>query len=142
MLIFKHDAAVCAWVAGRLPHVRKFGPEAKAIGIVRGGHLVAGIVYDNYSEWLGNIEMGVASSHPRWLSREVLRAAFAFPFDQLGCHRVTLMVRKKDKHTRRFVERLGFRLEGTHKGWFARSGHGDGVSYGLLKRQWKEGRYA
>jgi RimJ/RimL family protein N-acetyltransferase len=56
---------------------------------------------------------------------------FDYPFNQLGCRRMTAMVGRRNKRSRKICEGLGFKLEGVHlKGL---DGEQDVFSYGLLK---------
>ena len=79
----------------------------------------------------GEIQMWAAGEG--WLSRRTLRVLLGYPFGQLGCHRITAIVAKKNRRSRRLVEGLGFKLEGV-----AREGMRPGVDaciYSLLKRE-------
>lgn len=106
-----------------------FGDSA-AIGVCRGTEFIAGIVYYCYRH--PNIEMAIASTTPKWATKTTLRAAFDFPFNQLGCNRVTALVDIDAAATRRFDERLGFVQEG-----ILREAHpnGDAVVMGMLKNE-------
>jgi len=128
-LVFGLDGDIAAWVAGKVPDVRHFGPSA-AIGIADGKRLVAGVVYSN---WRGrDIEMSIASEDPRWCSRHNLRVLFAYPFRQLRCARVTAITKRKSKTVRRFLERMGFRQEGVIRGAYVDD---DACVYGMLKKE-------
>lgn len=125
-LVFGTDEYVCRWIAARVDAEIRNG---KAIGVADGERLVAGVAYSN---WRGcDVEMLCAAESRRWLSRSNLRAFFTYPFVQLGCLRVTAIVDKKNKHSRQFIERIGFRLEGVHPQ--ALDGR-DAISYGMLRR--------
>jgi len=103
----------------------------RAIGLERGGKLVAGVVYEGYTGH--NIWMHVAAepgSH--WLTRDFLRAAFTYPFVQLGVDRVSGYVDASNAAARRFDEHLGFREEAVLKG-AARDG-GDVILYVMWKK--------
>lgn len=143
-LLFEHDRAVCHWVAERIPYLRPripyfepgmvLGP-ASAIGVLgHDGALVAGVVYHNYDPFCRVIEISCASE-PRsgWLTREVARSLLRYPLGQLGCQRCTAVTPRKSTSTRRFLEGLGFRREGS-----ARRGFGDdnAILYGLLAEDW------
>lgn len=131
-LVFGRDAEVCAWVAGRIPHVDEFGPLAVSIGIERDGEPVGGVVYHEYR---GNdIQMSCASTTPKWLQNCILRALFRYPFEQLGCGRVTAFAPSGNRHTCQFLERLGFVREGVMRRGFEDD---DCAIYGMLKEECK-----
>ena len=103
--------------------------NAAALGAVRNGVLIGGVVYTNYRGC--DIEMLAAAESPRWITRAHLDAFFGYPFRQLGCLRVTAIIEKRNKHARKFVERLGFYHEGTHpKAMDGRTA----LTYGMLRK--------
>ena len=130
-LFYGFDNQVAEWVRIELGMDVGF-KDFSAIGITDGERIIAGVVYSNYRH--PNIEMSIASISPRWATRRILKALFSYPFEQLGCNRVTGIVDKDAVSTRRFDERLGFVHEGT-----MREGNpaGDAEIYGMLKRECK-----
>lgn len=100
---------VVRWVAARVGEHGNFG-AAQGIGWARDGSLVAGVVYNDFNG--PNICMHVASDGSRrWLTREYLRVAFDYPFNQCGVRRITGLVGEGNEAARRFDEHVGFRLE-------------------------------
>lgn len=76
------------------------------------GDLIAGVLYEDYNQ--ANITMHIAAvPGRRWLCREFLWFCFYYPFEQLGCKRVTGLVAASNLEARRFDEHLGFQLEAT-----------------------------
>ena len=127
------DAAVAAWVAGRLGlEADDFGP-CTAIGVVLGGELVAGCVFGAYRPWVPSIEASIAAVTPAWCTRAVLGALFAYPFGQLGVGRLQATTRRDNRRARRFLERLGFSHEGIgRRAW---AGGADACVYAMLKEE-------
>jgi RimJ/RimL family protein N-acetyltransferase len=110
-LIYGHDAALIPWIEQRLGH--KLREDAKAIGVMRDGRLVAVIAYDTFS--LCDCNMHVASDDSgRWLDRSVLLHAFAYPFIQLRLRRVTALVPASNHKALKLDRHLGFVDEGYH----------------------------
>lgn len=100
-----------------------------AIGLLRHGALIAGVLYNSFEE--KNVCMHVgAIDGAHWLTRSFLFAAFDYPFNQLGMRRVTALVPKKNKAARKFDEHIGFRYEGCLKHYFDRD---DMIVYGMLR---------
>ena len=133
-LLFNASEMVAAWVRQRVKHVPSggFGP-CTAIGVTDDeGRLVAGVVYFSYDG--GTLTMAVAADDKRWATRFVLRALFAYPFNQAKCRRVTAVTPKRAKSTRAFLLRLGFTLEGHLRQQFADD---DAMIYGMLRRDWE-----
>lgn len=135
-LHFGDEALVSAWVAQRIPHVESFGNSA-TLGVMDDHGLPLGAVV--YHEFRGNdIQMSCAAESAGWLSRKVLKAIFRYPFVQLRCHRVTAMTPARNKHTREFLEKVGFKQEGLMRQGFIDD---DCVVYGMLRDEckWIEG---
>jgi len=124
---------VIQWVAARIPYCTGFSQHATAIGLEEGGAIKCGVVYDGFSGT--DIFMSIAAETPKWCNRGNLRMFFDYPFNQLGCARVTAMVAKGNKRARRMNEGLGFTLEGTHKK--ALAGGQTAISYGMTKEDCK-----
>lgn len=114
-LLYGADLYVKNWVGDKIG-TRDFG-ACKAIGVLRGPLLVAGIVYHNYIESpLGkpiSIEVSMAAIDKRWANRRTLRALFAYPFLQLGVGRVQVSTPAESRNVRKINEKLGFVYEGT-----------------------------
>jgi RimJ/RimL family protein N-acetyltransferase len=118
---------VAAMVAARIPD-QSF-EKYTALGVVRRGVLVGGVVYHHY---VGHdVQVSIAFDSPGWALPGTLRALFDYPFNTLGCARMSALIGRKNKKSRKICEGLGFKLEGVHhKG---RDGVEDAMSYGLLK---------
>lgn len=127
MMIYGHNREIAAWVAQKIG-IDDFG-ECVAIGLAKEGKIICGVVYNNYRD--GNIEMSIATTDPRWATRRTLNAFYAYPFIQLGCRRVTVIIRNQSIVT--FLKRLGHVYEGTVRQCF--SNGDDGHIYGMLKSE-------
>lgn len=125
--------AVNDWVSSKIYGRDRFPPDAPSIGLLENGRIVGGVVYTMYT---GNgIMMNVAGGYKGWINRAFLRAAFAYPFKQLGCTRVSGLVRADNYAAQQFDERLGFKREG-----LVRRGDDDGtdlIMYGMLREECK-----
>lgn len=103
------------------------------IGIIRGTQLVGGVIYHNWRELDGDIEVSVAFDDPRWCLPQTLRVLFTYPFVTLNCERMTAIIARKNKRSRRLTEGLGFRLEGTVRRAIGRKS--DAMLYGMLRSE-------
>lgn len=127
-LIF--DPSVVLWVEERLN--LRF-EKAAGIGVALDGQLVAGVVYSEYRPNVPAIDASIVSTDPAWASRSVLRAIFAYPFNQLGVERLSATTAKRNKTAREFLVRLGFQLEGIGRRAFP--GGGDAAVYSILRNE-------
>ena len=125
--------AVNAWVSSKIYGNDRFPEDAPSIGLLEDGRIVGGVVYTMYT---GNgIMMNVAGEYKGWINRAFIRAAFAYPFKQLKCTRVSGLVRIDNEAALEFDTRLGFRQEG-----IIRRGDDDGtdlVLMGMLREECK-----
>ena len=86
-----------------------FGP-CTAIGLEKDGEVVAGAVYEGYTGH--NIFVHLAGKPGRrWMTREFLRAGFAYPFIQLGCDRLTGTVDASNLDALNLDLHFGFTVE-------------------------------
>ena len=100
-----------------------------ALGLVRNGTLVAGVIYNCYEG--ANVNMHISAVDGcRWLTQDFLFAAFDYPFNELSKRRVTAFMRSKNARAIKFVKKLGFVHEGTMPNYYADD---DAVVYGLLR---------
>lgn len=127
-VIYGENDRVVSWVAQRIDEQRFEG--AIGIGLEEDGELIAGVVFNMYTG--PSICMHVAAvPGKRWMTREYLWRCFAYPFVQLGCHRITGLVRVDNLEAQKFDEHLGFKREG-----LLRRACDDGtdmILYGMLK---------
>jgi RimJ/RimL family protein N-acetyltransferase len=133
-IIEGHAEEVGAWILERLPEVRELPGGYEAIGIARDTGLVGGLLYTSWIPCKGGGDVRMwAAGDPGWLSRRVIAVMFHYPFVQLDCHRMTLLIARDNRTSRSISEQLGFRLEGV-----LREGLAPGLDlmiYGMLRTE-------
>jgi RimJ/RimL family protein N-acetyltransferase len=133
MILAGQSEHVAAWVISRVRDPIELPGGYEAIGALdQNGQLIGGWIYTNYREH--DIQICAAGSG-NWLTRGNLREFFGYPFNQLGCIRITAAIAKANKLSREISERLGFRLEGTLRHGLAPNR--DLLLYGMLKEDCK-----
>lgn len=101
-----HAARICE--AAEVVH----NPFAdQVIARVEGDTLYGGVVFQNYTGRGGSIQMHMAGFVRNWANREMIWAAFDYPFTQLGCKKVFGPVRASATETLEIDRRLGFKVE-------------------------------
>ena len=105
--------------------------DFNALGLIRGGRLVAGVIYNNFGGANANMHVG-AEEGARWMTRDFLRAAFDYPFNQLKLRRLTACVHSNNRRAIRFDEHLGFKYEGTQRHYYT---DGDMLIFGMLREE-------
>jgi hypothetical protein len=135
-----HDEAVAQFVSRLVPHGRgrSFGP-IKATGVLLAdGSLIAGVVYGNWNDRAGTIEIAAAATNPRWLTRRTIEVIYDFPFRHLGCQMIV-------QHTPADDERLLHQLAvGGYKLILFPRLYGrerDGVICTLTRETWEGSRF-
>jgi RimJ/RimL family protein N-acetyltransferase len=104
--------------------------DTVAIGLQRNERLVGGVLYEGINTH--NCWMHVAGEPgSKWLTRNYLRAVFAYPFLICGLRRVSGYVDAQNHRARRFDEHLGFREEARLRG--AAVDGGDVILYVLWR---------
>jgi len=100
---------VIDWVAKRTNEYGRFG-GGTAIGWQKDGEIVAGVVY---CEWNGiNVVCHIASDgSKKWLTKRYLHTIFDYPYNQLNCKRITVVVGEGNLASLNFARKLGFTLE-------------------------------
>lgn len=110
------------------PPETSWGPSYNALGLVTGGKLIAGVIYNCFEGCNVNMHVSAIGSH--WMTPEFLFAAFDYPFNQLEKRRVTAFMHSRNRKVISFVENLGFKLEGKMPHYYK---HDDAVIYGMLR---------
>lgn len=107
-VIFGFDAEVAQWVAQRIPSFTP-SPDATALGVISDGEIIAGVVFER---WNGvHVEASIAADHPRWANRATLFRLFHYPFEQLGCEAISVMVPASNYQSLNLATKLGFEVE-------------------------------
>lgn len=132
-IVANQDKRVAEWVASRIS-VFEFGNSPyTAIGLANEtGALLAGVIYQNFTKT--DIHMHVAAlPGRRWLCRSFLGEGFRYPFEQLGCRRVTGLVPSRNTDAQAFDEHLGFAYEGRVRRILPNGD--DLIIYGMLREE-------
>ena len=132
-ILANQDAMVAQWVTQRIPIFEYGSTPYTALGLMNAaGMILAGVVYQNYTKI--DIHMHAAAlPGKRWLSKHFLGECFRYPFEQLGCRRITGLVPARNEAAQAFDEHLGFRLEGRVR-QILPNGE-DLIIYGMLREE-------
>ena len=124
--IFGQEDRVLPWVGERIGY--EFAKPAFTIGFLRGGDLVAGIVFNGYTG--PNVDVSFAGHGE--LSVRAIRVGMTFAFRDLGVLRMTARTRRGNKALTRGLPKIGFRYEGVMRNYYGPHRKDDAVQFGLL----------
>lgn len=135
------DQLTLDWAASKIPHLFGLPFEGgKGFGIInREGLLVGAVIFNGWNPGARTIDISFVADDPRCLTKTLVQAIFAYPFDQLQVQRVSAITPKRHRPARRFLEKFGFKREGLARRGFG--AHGDGMLYGLLEHEWRASRF-
>ena len=105
--------------------------RGSAIGKVKDGKLVAGILYECCNG--ANITAHIAGEG-NWLDKTLLHIMFHYPFVQLGVNRITAPVDSDNEKSIAFLERIGFIMEARLLG---ATSNGDILLFRMFKSECK-----
>ena len=132
MIISQPKEMIAAFVSARQGlDLRAPWGEFCALGLMRHGRFVAGVIYNKMEG--ANVCMHIgAVGGAKWLNEEFLHAAFDYPFNELRKRRVTACIRASNRKAIKFVKNLGFEYEGTMKHYYSDD---DMVIHGMLREK-------
>lgn len=87
----------------------------RCIGLRKDGELVAAAVYEGFNGQNMWVHLAGVPGQ-RWMTRDFLRAGFAYPFLVCGVQRLSGYVNSSNLAARRLNEHFGYRVEATLKG--------------------------
>ena len=87
----------------------------RCIGLRKDGELVAAAVYEGFNGQNMWVHLAGVPGQ-RWMTRDFLRAGFAYPFLVCGVQRLSGYVNSSNLAARRLNEHSGYRVEATLKG--------------------------
>lgn len=122
-IIFGHDEKVAAWVARQLPDMDGGFGACRAVAICVDDKPVAGVVYHDYHERFGTVQMSIASTTPLWATPTIICDVLAIPFFQYKCQKVCAMTASDNARTIRFLSRRGWTREAILAHQFGRKRH-------------------
>ncbi|MEF3133011.1 GNAT family protein [Rhizobium sp. 268] len=129
MIVSEPCEYIAAWVGGNIGV--SFEPPYTALAHIDRGRIIAGYVFNVWTEH--DVEVSLAAER---LSVTLMREAFRYVVDQLGCRRATFRTRADNIPAQRALERLGARLEGRQRAYF---GDCDALLYGIMKEDFPYG---
>jgi RimJ/RimL family protein N-acetyltransferase len=133
------DELVAEWIARRIPYMRgaSLGPcTAFHVKDDHGERILGAVAFHGYRPEFRAIEWTAAADTARWLSPKIINTIMRYPFEQLGCRRITALIAESNHRSRDFQERFGFKREGRLRRFI--NAREDMLIFGLLASDWKK----
>lgn len=139
MQLFSEVSIIGPW-AWKLMGNEEWHPKGKAaLGeIINSRGPVWAVVYDHY-ETDASIQMHIAISNPKYVTRQAIQAVFEYPFKQLGVKKVFGFVNSENAVALEFARRLGFTVDAVIQGMYKK---GDTYILSMARKQcrWLRGQ--
>jgi RimJ/RimL family protein N-acetyltransferase len=84
-----------------------FGPSG-SIGVLKNKQLIAAVVFHNWHENHGVIELSAAASDPRWLTKTVIKTIMEICFGQHKCQQIATRIDIENERALKIFRFLGF----------------------------------
>lgn len=105
-VVYGADDDIARWVGKAIPGYFPT-PGAKALGVIKNKQLVAGVIYERFNG--SHVEATIAAKPGSgWADRRTLFALFHYPFIQLGCLAITVVVPVSNLASLNLATKLGF----------------------------------
>lgn len=98
------------WVADKLKINREYFGKCSTIAIWNDKKICAIAVYSSFNGI--NIEFTIAAASKWWIRKDIMRLLMKYAFEQLGCRRITSLVRKDNELVINLSKKVGFQIEG------------------------------
>lgn len=104
---------VVNWIVGR---GECFAPGGGATGLgwVKDGKIVAGVMYEEFTE--ASIHATIVIEHGTIMTKSFFHKIFDYPFNQLGVNKIIVQANTANVESVHLAKRLGFTEEGMIKG--------------------------
>jgi len=107
-VLFGFDQDVIDWVT---PRIQGFSASdgAKALGVVSGKDIIAGVVYERYNGV--HVEASIAVDRASWANKGTLFSLFHYPFVQMDCKAISVLIPSSNLKSLNLATKLGFEPE-------------------------------
>ena len=79
------------------------------MAVSHNGTIIAALIYNNWDDETGVIEISGAADSPRWLTKQVLKEMFDYPFLRLRCQAVAMRGDSENDNLTRILPAYGFK---------------------------------
>lgn len=131
MIVVEPAGEIAAWMSAKIG--MRFRPPYTTMAFKRAGKIVAAFLFHSWTD--NDIEVCVAADD---MPRPLLRAAYVYVTEQLGCSRATYLTREDNAAAVLALARCGAREEGRLRRFYADGA--DALVFGILKEEFPYGK--
>ena len=126
------DEQVAEWVCEHISDLDLTDAEYTAIGqLNHGGSIIGGAVFTRFTQ--RDIHIHCAGIGKHWMTRRFLGEVYRYVFLGLACRRTTVMIRRSNEQSIRFVTSLGYQYEGVLRAYMP--DNEDCLIFGMLREE-------
>lgn len=107
-LVYGQDEAVMSFVRSVYGRDDIEFPGGRGIGIEADGQLIAGVVFHDWNPGAGTIELSIAATSARWLTKTVMTALSRYVVDGAGAQLAVMRTSERNRPACRIAEAIGF----------------------------------
>ena len=106
------DNIITNWVCRNLNLSADWVKNNITLGVVKNNQIIAGLIYHDIE--VGKMLSWTIYSHDKhWCTRKIVKELMRIAFDVFGVRRINIVVDTDNNKCLNFVQRLGFKIEGT-----------------------------
>lgn len=80
----------------------------QALAIIDDDTLIGCVLFHHYNDEYGTIELTIATTSKRWVTRRTIGRMAKYVFDEANCQAAVVRTDKNNKHIRSMLRRAGF----------------------------------
>lgn len=108
-LFYGHDDVVMGYVRRVYGREDIDFPGGRTIGVLDGGQLIAGIVFHDWNPTASTIELSMAATSRRWLTRRVMQALSRYVVEGVGAQLAVMRTSERNEPACRIANAIGFK---------------------------------
>jgi hypothetical protein len=106
-LVYGNDKYVKNWVMGKIDYLHRLDNFVTTAIHVK-TRMIAGIIYHDYQPEYDVIQMSMAAVSPMWAKKKIINRLLEYPFRQLKCYKVMIIIRSDNDKAIKTMKNIGF----------------------------------
>lgn len=131
------------WAGSLIPHVGIDGgfdgPARVAAVLSDSGKLIAAVIFHDWQESAGTMQVSCASISPHWASHNVISGLLDYAFNTNKARKLWMAIPHTSENVVKFNKHLGFKQEAVLRYHFSKNQHA--VILSMLDHEYRNGRW-